>query len=229
MRKIYLCMVILFVCSGVQAQYRKASFINKSGRTYDVGGMGHFLSGGAGLFPGIYYSYGRDQGKKTFHWFDLEVILPSKFSYNTVDRNNPSVPVTVNYKSNAVYIYRYNYAYYLINPENSELKFKPFVTAAVSFLLTSVQPMVFETKPTNSDPAKRANFDGSTFGANAGIGGIYALNDNFGIKLTAGYNFQLKNEASSYTPAAGTTINHIYGSHPYVGLGLRFLIKGDGE
>lgn len=229
MRKIYLCMVILFVCSGVHAQYKKASFLNKSGRTYDLGGMGHFLSGGAGTFPGIYYSYGRDQGKRTFHWFDLEVILPTKVSINTVQSDNPSIPVTVNYKSRAAFIYRYNFAYYLNNPENSESKLKPFVTAGVNFLLTSVEPMTYETKPSGSNPAKSANFDGSSFGVNAGVGGIYALTENFGIKFTAGYNLQFKNKSSEYVPTDGTTVFNVYASHPYVGLGIRFLIKGEGE
>ena len=229
MRKIYLCMVILFVCSGVQAQYRKASFINKSGRTYDLGGMGHFLGGGAGAFPGIYYSYGLDQGKKTFYWFDLEVILPTKFSYNTVQRNNTSIPVTVNYKSKVAFTYRFNYAYYLTNPENTESKFKPFVTAGANFILTSMEPMVYETKPENSDPARQSNFDGTSFGIGAGIGGIYAITENFGIKVTAGYNLQYKNKTSQYVPADGATVYHVYGSHPYVGLGIRFVIKGDGD
>jgi hypothetical protein len=77
MRKIYFAVAILLAYSSTQAQYKKASFLNKSGRTYDLGFASHFLSGGGGTVPGIYYSYGRDKGKRTFHWFDLELLLYS--------------------------------------------------------------------------------------------------------------------------------------------------------
>ena len=229
MRKIYLFMVILFVCSCVQAQYKKASFLNKSGRTYDLGGMGHFLSGGAGTFTGLYYSYGRDQGKRTFHWFDLEVILPTKFSYTTFDRNNSGTAVTVTVKSSLLFMYRYNFAYYLNEPENSESKFKPFVTAGVNIKISGNNASNYELKPDNTVPAKVADFTGFSMGVNAGIGGIYALSEKIGIKVMAGYNVQSQQNPSGYSGSEGYTIYKVYSSHPYVGLGIRFLIKGDGE
>lgn len=229
MRKIYLCMVIFLICSVAQAQYKKASFLNKSGRTYDLGGIGHFLSGGAGTFPGIYYSYGRDQGKRTFQWFDLEVILPTKFSYNTVDKNNPRTAVTVTSKSALLFLYRYNFAYYLNNPENSESKFKPFVTAGVNIKLKTFNPTDYELKPANTEPAKIADFTGFSMGVNAGIGGIYALTEKFGIKVMAGYNLQYQKNPDGYSAIEGYTIYKVYANHPYVGLGIRFTINGDGE
>ncbi len=118
MKKFYVGIVILLACSGAQAQYKKASFLNKSGRTYDLGFAGRFLSGGGGTVPGIYYSYGRDKGKRIFHWFDLEVLLPTRFTYNTVDKNNAETVVTVSGKSKLGIVYRYNFAYYLTDAEN---------------------------------------------------------------------------------------------------------------
>lgn len=230
MKKIYFCTAILLACSGVQAQYKKATFLNKSGRTYDLGLAAHFLSGGVGTFPGIYYSYGRDQGKRTFYWFDIEALLPTKFSYNTIDKNNPQTAVTITTKSKLSLAYRFNYAYYLADPENAASKFKPFVTAGINILITnSLDQAAYTSKPENTDPVKYADFSGFSYGANAGIGGIYALSEKFGLKVMAGYSLQFQKHNSEYTIDEGHTAFNVYSSHPYASVGVRFLINADGE
>lgn len=229
MKKIYFGMAIILACSSVQAQYKKASFLSKSGRTYDLGFAGRFLSDGGGTMPGIYYSYGRDKGKHVFHWFDLELLLPTKFKYNTTDLNDEGTNVTVSGKSKISLLYRYNFAYYLLNTENSDIKIKPFVTAGVNFLILGGSAKSYDYTPENADPAKIPSFGNNfSYGANAGIGGIYSISEKIGIKLMAGYNWQGQ-VSPQFNSGYGNTNYKIFSNHPYVGAGVRFVMTGDGE
>jgi len=224
MKRIYFGMAILLACSSVQAQYKKASFLSKSGRTYDLGASARFLSGGGGTVPGFYYSYGRDKGKRVFHWFDLEFLVPTKFNYNTNDKADPQTVVNVTGKSKFGLAYRYNLAYYLTNVENSESKLKPFVTAGINFLITGGTASTYDYTPSNADPSKIPLFSAFNCGANAGLGGIYSISEKIGIKLTAGYNWQ-----GTVSTESGSSVYNVFGNHAYVGLGIRFVIVGDGD
>jgi hypothetical protein len=227
MKKIYFgAAMFLLVCSA-QAQYKKASFLNKAGRTYDVGFRAAFLSGGGGTVPGIHYSYGRDKGKHAFHWFDLEVLLPTKFSYVTHDTYDPQIPVTVTGKTSVALVYRYNFAYYILNSENSEIKLKPFVTAGVNAYLSAGTTRTYDYTPDEASPSKVVDNDGSfSYGANAGAGGIYSFSEKIGIKLIAGYNWQGILNTSKYNDSEYSKYN-VFPSHPYVSMGIRFVIVGD--
>jgi hypothetical protein len=202
----------------VHAQYKKASFLSKSGRTYELGANARLLTGG-GTVPGFYYSYGRDKGKRIFHWFDLEFLLPTKFNYNTTDRDHPETVVNVTGKSKLGLAYRYNLAYYLTNVENSESKLKPFVTGGVNFLLLGGSAKTSEQTPPNVYPSKIVSYNAFNCGANAGLGAIYSFSEKIGIKLTAGYNWQ---GALSDEIGSGYEVYNVFGNHAYVGLGIRF-------
>lgn len=229
MKKIYFGIAIILACSNVQAQYKKASFLNKSGRTYDVGFAGRFLSDGGGAMPGIYYSYGRDKGKHVFHWFDLELLLPTKFKYNTVDLDDATVPVTVSGKSRLSLLYRYNFAYYIINTENTESKIRPFVTAGINFLIAGGSAKTYDYTPEETSPLKIPAYGNNfSYGANAGIGGIYAISEKIGIKLMAGYNWQGQ-LSPDFNNNYGQILYKTYSNHPYVSAGVRFVMTGDGE
>jgi hypothetical protein len=228
MKRIYLGLAILLACGTVQAQYKKASFLNKSGRTYDLGFSGRFLNDGAGTVPGFYYSYGRDKGKRVFHWFDLELLAPTKFHYATVDREEPSTIVNVTGKSKVGLVYRYNFACYLTDIENADTKFKPFATIGINMLLLGGNARTYEYSPKNSNPLKYVGYDNFSCGANAGLGGIYAMTEKIGIKFMAGYNLQTQvDPTSSANAPAGLTSYKVFTNHPYVGVGFRFLMSGD--
>jgi hypothetical protein len=228
MMKIYFGIAILLICSSVNAQYKKASFLNKSGRTYDLGFAGRFVSGRGSTVPGIYYSYGRDKGKKIFHWFDMELLLPTSFKYNTVDKNNAATIVTVTGKAKTGLAYRYNFAYYLTNVENTESKIKPFVTAGINVLIIGGGAGTYDYTPTQTDPEKRVEDSPFNYGCNAGLGGIYTLGEKIGIKMMAGYNLQTNLTNKNYG-SDSYTYHTVFSSHPYIGIGIRFLMTGDGE
>jgi hypothetical protein len=228
MKKIYFGIAILLACTSTHAQYKKASFLNKSGRTYDLGFTGHFLSGGRGTAPGIYYSYGRDKGKKIFHWFDLEVLLPATFKYNTFDKANPATAVTVNGKSKLGLAYRYNFAYYLADAENTESKLKPFAAAGINFFILGGGAGDYEYTPAIADAEKVPDYNPFSYGCNAGLGTIYTLSEKIGIKVTAGYNLQGRFTAQKYTSNENSYYK-VLSSHPYFGVGIRFIVTGDEE
>ena len=172
---------------------------------------------------------GQDKGTKLFVSFDVELILAKKFSYKTVDINNPNTNVTVFTKSDAALTYRYNVAYYLNNAEQSTSKLKPFVAVGANFIMSFHEPAILSTSPANSNPQNIVEFNSLSFGANAGIGCIYALNEKFGLKVIAGYNYQSPNNKSDVKSDLkyGQTLSQLYTSHPYVGVGLRYAIEAE--
>jgi len=217
--------ILLLATASANAQYKKASFLNKSGRTYDLGGSLRFVSDVESTVPGIIYSYGRDKGKRLFHWYDLELLLPSTFSYNTVDVNDNTIPVTVNGKSKVGLAWRYNLGVYFLSPE-SESKIKPFGTAGINVLILGGTAKSYTTTPEFSDPKDYVAGSGFSFGGNAGIGAIYAINEKFGIKATGGYNYQ-KLITPSEDYGESYKMKDIFSSHPYLTVGIRFTIPED--
>lgn len=225
-KKIYVAIAIAVMCTGVQAQYKKASFLNKAGRTYEIGFAPHFIGKGVGTMPGIFYSYGRDQGKHFFYSFDLELLIPTKFTYTTYDQRDPLTPVTVTGKSKLGLGYRYNFSYYLVDPENDELKVKPFVTAGINFLLVGGGgARSFEYSPESTDPHKIPASSNFSYGANLGVGGIYSISQKLGLKFTGGYNFQGQFNGDFNSDDYETF--SAFPSHPYATIGIRFLMTED--
>jgi hypothetical protein len=228
MRKNFICLMMVVAFLDVSAQYKKASFLNKSGRTYDMGVAGHFMSGGAGTVPGIYYSYGRDEGKRFFHWIDLELLLPTKFNFTTTDINDPSVAVTVSGKSRVGLVYRYNYGYYFTNIEKATSKLRPFVTLGANLLITggTAKDEDIQYDPPFSNPKEFPPSIGFSFGANAGIGCIYQFSSKWGFKFNGGYNVEAILDSSSQEGAL-YKLRKLFGNHPYVAVGARFIINDE--
>ncbi|HPH83876.1 MAG TPA: hypothetical protein PLC48_00400 [Ferruginibacter sp.] len=227
MRKFYFLLVMTACSLSVEAQYKKASFLTRGGRTYDLGFSGHFISDGKSNVPGIYYSYGSDKGKRFFQWNDLELLLPTKFEYQTRDVNLLT-PVTVTGKSKLGLAFRYNVGFYLLNPKNEKNKLKPFLTIGLNVLALggSAKPVSVEYNPDLTNGVEK--YPGETtfsFGGNVGAGAIFTLSDKFGIKLAGGYNLQSQVEPSKYDDSYDSF--NVYGSHPYVNLGVRFTMMGN--
>ena len=228
MKPVYILLATMLACGTLHAQYKKASFLNKSGRTYDLGFSGRFLSGGGGAVPGFYFSYGRDKGKRVFHWFDLELLAPTKFHYTTADLSRPGSDVNVSGTTTMSLVYRYNLAWYLSDIENTETKFKPFVTAGINFLLKGRDARTVYFVPDNGDPAKYISYRNFNCGANLGLGGIYVLSERIGIKGAIGYNLQTQ-IAPLKIESGGYSVYNLFSSHPYIGVGVRFAMSGDDD
>jgi hypothetical protein len=227
MRKNLLCAgIIMLLCGNVEAQYKKASFLTKSGRTHEVGGMARFLSSaGAGTMPSFYYGYGRDKGKRLFHWFDLELMFPTNFKYSTYEVSSPQDKVEVSGKSKIGLAYRYNLAGYLTNPE-SESKIKPFATLGINVMIVGGTAKSYTTYPEFADPYEVPPFSSFSYGGNAGLGAIYNFSNKVGIKAAAGFNYQGLFNGSEFDGDNYKAYNFL-GSHPYFSLGVRFTMEED--
>lgn len=224
MKRLLLISTLVIVCNCSEAQYKKASFLNKSGRTYDLGGTAHLLSEGRSMTPGFFYSYGKDKGKRLFHWFDLELLLPIKADFTTTDRTSKET-VNVTAKSGVSLIYRYNLGCYLLNTSEEAVKLKPFVTAGVNLLLSGGFAKEWTTNPEYADTPETLAPRSFGYGANAGIGLMYNITEKFGLKAAAGYNYQ--SYVDDKTTWDGGKPYFLYNSHPYVSVGVRFTMESD--
>ena len=223
------CFFAVLILIGAQshAQYKKANFLNRKGRTYEFAGTAHFISAGHATVPGILYSFGREhEEKRTFHWFDFEALLPTKFSYATEDHTTKA-PLTVSGKSSLGFAFRYNFAYYLADNSNADNKLLPFVTAGVGTSFGGPQAREIMYTPQDSyDPQKQPVSSDLNLGVNLGAGLVYNFSPVVGLKVSGGYSLQYNLNAStgdSYS-ADGYDIYNFYTSHPYATLGIRLTM-----
>lgn len=226
MKHCFLAVLVLF-CAQSQAQYKKANFLNKKGRTYEFAGTAHFLSEGHATLPGIVYSFGREhEEKRTFHWFDFEALLPTKFSYQTEDFTTKA-PVTVSGKSSLGFVFRYNFAYYLMNNSNADNKLLPFVTAGLGMAIAppGTRDIVYTPQDTY-DPQKQPVSTDLNLGVNLGAGLVYKFSPVVALKAVGGYSYQYNTNTdmgNSYT-SDGYSSYIVYTSHPYASLGIRLTM-----
>lgn len=221
MKKFIIMALIALSCMKAEAQYKKASFLNSTGRTYDVGFAARFMGDGMSTMMGIHYSYGKDRGKRLFHWFDLELLLPTKFSYKTYSNDDPNITSTVSGKTKIGLSYRYNLAGYLTDITKTDAKFKPFATLGINIIIFGATANEVVETPSLSDPNKTPVFETFSLGANAGLGCLYNFNPKIGMKFTAGYNFQTNTDTDN---DSGREKYDLYKSHPYITLGVRFTM-----
>lgn len=223
-----LFLFFLLICSvASQAQYKKASFLTKSGRTYDVGASAHFVTKSNSTAMGFVYSYGRDKGdKRAFHWFDLELTFPSKFSYTTKDLTTLE-PISVSGKTSIGIFYRYNLGIYLTDNTKEDTKILPFATGGLNFSIKGIATKTVDNyemlvyHDLDKNPILE---DAFSCGAHVGAGAIYKMTPKFGFKGVLGYNFQT-NIAS--TSDDGNHTFYYFTSHPFLTLGVRFTMDGD--
>ncbi len=227
--------ILILVCSIHQtyAQYKKASFFNKSGRTYELATNFHFLGKSNATLVGIQYSFGRDKGsQRFFHWGDLELLLGSKFSYTTptvgLDESQPT-EVKVSGKTPIGLIYRYNAGFYLNDITKEDNKILPFLTGGYNIVILGSSLKSYKIDPDVSEDYLKERPNGTVFslGINLGAGAVYKINKTMGIKLAAGYDLQYNISSNDDSGDSETKIFKYYSSHPYVTLGLRFRIESE--
>src|SRR3989337_1915385 len=113
MKKTSITALLFFICFGLAAQFKNASFFGKEGRTYGISSKLYAMGDGKGSPVGFALTFGRDQdGKQLFFSWDLQVVPSYKFSFTTTDENDN--PITVSGKSKTHLIYGINYGCYLL-------------------------------------------------------------------------------------------------------------------
>src|SRR2546423_12971181 len=111
MKKIISAILVLFITCPLFAQYKKASFFGKQGRTYELGTQVYMLGNGQGSPVGYKVGFGRDMdGKQFFSSWEIQYIPSYKYSYTTEDTYTNS-SVRVDGSTRGTFIYGLNYAF----------------------------------------------------------------------------------------------------------------------
>jgi hypothetical protein len=217
MQKITTTALLFFICFSLAAQYKKASFFGKEGRTYGLATQLHAMGNGKGSPIGYTLTFGRDRdGKQFFSSWELELIPSYKFSFATTNYNDE--PVTVSGKSKTHLVYGVNYGFYLLNNKEEERKIKPFVSAGFNIVIAG-GIKVFDNDNNSSD--NKIYLPDQTFstGLRAGLGCFYNFSPKFALKLDGGYNHQFN---LSMGDESSSDEYYIFTKHAFVSAGIRF-------
>ena len=216
MKKLMPVVVALLISSGVSAQYKKASFFGKSGRTYEIGSQMYMFGDGKGSPVGFKIGFGRDQdGRRFFSSWEIQYIPSYKYSYTTTDYYSND-PVTVKGTTKATWVYALNYSFHLLKNEEEQRMVMPFVSAGLNMVLA--KGVKTETVDPESAIPVKGTSNKFTSGIGAGLGTIINITPVFGFKLQGGYNYQF---------SLGTSNQYdenpydLHTSHPYVSLTFR--------
>lgn len=234
-----ICIVLVFASVSLvsNAQYKKASFIKKGGRTYETTLRGSIINQSSCFQPAVSISFGRDkEDSRLFNWHDIELTLPVNYSYNTTyshydnaGEQTTQLPAKVKARASSGLAYRFNMGYYLADNSNEDNKILPFVNVGASAMLyTDGKNYGYTTEPEEAAGYldKYPSSDGNlSLGFNGGAGVLFRVTNWFGVKATAGYSLQLNTTNLGELDGSSTSRSFFYyKSHPYISLGLRFRV-----
>ncbi len=220
MKKIIL-LILISVCGITSfAQYKKASFFQRGRKTIGFTAGIKLFNEGVSAAPNISLTYGNDKGKnRIFHWWDLDYTASSKYSYTTSDAFVPGTIVKVNGKVGGSLFIGYNWGFYLVDNKNEENSFLPFLKLGFNALIAGQSTRELTISPSSSSPFKQPEYQSSgNIGGDIGAGFLYKFNDRTGLQANAGYRLILTNEDKE-------TLFNTSTNHPYVNVGIRFLLK----
>jgi hypothetical protein len=222
MKKCIPAIIALLLSCCLSAQYKKASFFEKEGRTYELGSQLYAFGDGKGSPIGFKIGFGRDRdGKQLFSSWELQFIPSYKYSFSTTDENND--PVHVNGDSRSQFIYAVNYNYHILKNDDEERIIKPFVSAGFNIVIASGAKGVNYT-PELAYNLKKDVVDGSfSAGVGGGLGTLINFTPTLGLKLQGGYNYEF-NIGNYDFEGKGY---YMFTSHPYVSLSFRIRIVSD--
>jgi len=220
MKKLIPALVMLFFTCSLSAQYKKASFFGKAGRTYEVGSQMYFMGGGKGSPIGYRIGFGSERdGKRLFYFWDIQFLPSYKYGYNTSTYMDQ--PVTVNGTTKAVWIYGINLAYHLVDDAEGSKKLVPYAVVGISPVISnSIKEE--HSSYTNWDKNEATVDDAFSMGVSGGLGCIFKMSSTLGLKLQGGYTAQTNKDASN--SAGPSKPYYLVTSHPYVSVGLRLRI-----
>lgn len=220
MQKITTTALLLFICFSLAAQYKKASFFGKEGRTYGLGTQLYAMGDGKGSPIGFAATFGRDRdGKQFFSSWELAVIPSYKFSFTTTDENDN--PITVSGKAKTHFIYGVNYGYFLLkNKEEEDRKIKPYIFAGFNIVLAGGPKVTTDNNTSyNKKVVPEQNFSA---GLRGGAGCLFGFAPRFSLKLDGGYNYQWNVSSESFSD--GVETYHLFTNHPYASVGIRYRL-----
>jgi hypothetical protein len=225
MKRLITAFVVLILSLNLSAQYKKAGFFEKEGRTYEIGSQLYMMGQGNGNSIGYKIAFGRDRdGKNLFSSWNLQFIPSHKYSYTTVDEND--VPVSVSGSSKSYIVYGLNYGYHLLkNDAEDKPKVQPYVNAGINFVLLGGIKEETISPDTYSYPKRSTSDQSLSMGISGGVGSIFNLSSKWAIKAEAGYDHQFNFSTSNWDDEVKPF--YLFNSHTYVSLGLRLRIVSE--
>lgn len=222
MKKILLTLCLFICLFNLSAQYKKASFFTRSGRTFGLGLTSYFMGDGKAIPIGFSISTGKEGEKRFIRWADYTFIPGYKFSYNTTNNKDFGVTeqVTVKGKSKFLLNYDLNFGWYLTDKNNEDRKLNFYSGFGFGILILG------GVKQSNEEDfqvlEKVLEETNTSFGVRGGFGFVYKLSERVGLKADAGYNYQFNGgDNKQYSRF------YVFTSHPYLSVGIRFSFKND--
>lgn len=216
MKKISISVSLFLICVSLAAQYKKASFFGKNGRTYGASAVLYSMGDGKGSPVGYAITFGRDRdGKQFFSSWEMQLIPSYKFSYSTTTVDDQ--PLVVSGISKTHLVYAVNYGYYLLKNDDEKRKIKPFVSAGFNIVMLGGVKTSNNDNYDNKEPLSSENF---SCGLKGGVGCFYNFTPKFSLKLDGGYNHQFNLSTNTYLDDSKAYF--MFTSHPYVSAGIRF-------
>jgi hypothetical protein len=215
MKKINLTLLVLFICISSFAQYKKASYFGKEGRTYGIGTQYYFLGEGLGKVRGYSFSIGSEtDGKRFIGGYEFQYIPKYEFEFVTKDRMNLDAWVRGTAKPS--FIFQVNLGSYLLS-NDADRKIKPYLQASI------IAKIVGGVKESNSEETDAKYAAPTQFGIGLGAGGgsLFYLNNWLALKGEVGYAYML-----GVSNASSDDVYYVFPKHSYASAGLVFRITG---
>ncbi|OQP49028.1 hypothetical protein A4H97_29555 [Niastella yeongjuensis] len=215
MKKINLTLLILIIGINSFAQYKKANYFGKEGRTYGVGTRFYAMGEGIGTKMGYSLSVGSEtEGKRFIGGYELQYIPKHEFQFWTLDHNN--LDALVDGTTKPTFIFQINLGSYLLS-NDADRKIKPYVIANIIFQFAGG---VKESTSEDTD-AKYAAPTQFGVGVGAGAGSLFYLNSWLALKGEVGY---------AYTVGTGNNTSnglyYIFPKHANASAGFVFRVGG---
>jgi len=224
MKQLSFVLILILATTAVSAQYKKASFFTKGGRTYTLGVTLHAMGDGKGTPIGFFYSGGKDNtDKRLFRWYELEFLPSYKFSYQTMGisysgSTGTKEPVTLSGKSTFQFLYNFNLGYHLLNRSEGEKRVNPYVFAGVGLLIFGGAEYSSGGYETHYEFDKNLSSETVGLGLRGGVGALLNFNEKIALKTDLGYNAQYNLDLGDYT----TPMYYAFVNHVFVSTGIRF-------
>jgi hypothetical protein len=241
-KKLFLVSIAFLCLQNSNAQYRKLTMKERVENVRGtsallLGGTTHFMGDGKGT-PASFSVGLANIGveDRWFNWLSLTVVLPVKFSYVTIARDNRNSSirdvVTLTGKTKPVLLGDINWGCFLHNINNTDAVFKPYLSFGFNGHIgggINENTINRNDFPRNySSFEKDISFAAAGIGLKVGGGALVQINEGFTLKLDAGYNLignLTYKEPGSYDGIANTNYYHAYTSNPYTSVGVLIQFK----
>jgi hypothetical protein len=225
MKKLMPVAAVLFLSLNLSAQYKKAGFFEKEGRTYELASQVYMMGKGNGNPIGYKVAFGRDkEGKNLFKSWDLQFIPSHQYSYTTVNENETSITVTG--KSKSIFVYGLNWGYHLLkNEAENNPRVQPFIGAGINVLLAGGPKSESYSPEPVGIPKRNTSVQSVSVGINGGLGCIVNFTPKWALKVQGGYSHQINMSTDNWSDEVKPF--YVFNSHKYVSLGLRLRIVKD--